>query len=209
MVVSGLDLSRWPMRSIICLYCSRSSRCEKNTNMLPLPGRLHERTDFFPAFQSRRFCGTWSRRWPRRNVLSRSTRSCFQWQATTSADVENLNISAKATGEFEIRADISGGGYYNPFRFYNGDARADKLHKVMKITFGEHVGIMSTGRYSRVLFRVDKKTSIPLSGSIQKQSVIVRPTYTDRAREMWIGYLGKSVGLFRIAMRLIITIRLH
>ena len=42
-------------------------------------------------------------------------------QMTTGYDEENLTIAARATGEYEVRAGIAGGGQYYPIRFYNGD----------------------------------------------------------------------------------------
>ncbi|MBA7876723.1 MULTISPECIES: phage tail fiber domain-containing protein [unclassified Citrobacter] len=118
--------------------------------------------------------------------------STIRVQKTTGADEENLTISAKATGEYEIRAGIAGNGYYYPIRFYNGDDGAYKPHKVMEITPGGLVGVMNTGGSPRALFSVDNKTNTPLSDSTLKTSVIFRSSYNDGGRELWIGSHSNS-----------------
>lgn len=118
--------------------------------------------------------------------------STIRVQKTTGADEENLTISAKATGEYEIRAGIAGNGYYYPIRFYNGDDGAYKPHKVMEITPGGLVGVMNTGGSPRALFSVDNKTNTPLSDSTLKISVIFRSSYNDGGRELWIGSHSNS-----------------
>lgn len=118
--------------------------------------------------------------------------STIRVQKTTGADEENLTISAKATGEYEIRAGIAGNGYYYPIRFYNGDDGAYKPHKVMEITPGGLVGVMNTGGTPRALFSVENKTNIPLSDSTLKTSVIFRSSYNDGGRELWFGSHSNS-----------------
>ncbi|HCJ5497048.1 TPA: hypothetical protein NV624_002966 [Escherichia coli] len=118
--------------------------------------------------------------------------STIRVQKTTGADEENLSISAKATGEYEIRAGIAGNGYYYPIRFYNGDDGAYKPHKVMEITPGGLVGVMNTGGTPRALFSVDNKTNIPLSDSTLKTSAIFRSSYNDGGRELQFGCLSNS-----------------
>lgn len=118
--------------------------------------------------------------------------STIRVQKTLGANEENLTISAKAIGEYEIRAGVAGDGYYYPIRFYNGHDDAYKAKKLMEITPDGKVGVMNTGGTPRSLFSVDNKTSIPLSDSTQKTAVIIRSTYTDGGRELWLGHLGNN-----------------
>lgn len=111
---------------------------------------------------------------------------------TIGSDEENLTISAKATGEYEIRAGIAGNGYYYPIRFYNGDDGPYKPHKVMEISPDGCVGVMNTGGSPRALFSVDNRTDIPLSNATLKTAAIIQSTYTDGGRELWMGHLGNA-----------------
>lgn len=113
-------------------------------------------------------------------------------QKTIGSDEENLTISAKATGEYEIRAGIAGNGYYYPIRFYNGDDGPYKPHKVMEISPDGCVGVMNTGGSPRALFSVDNRTDIPLSNATLKTAAIIQSTYTDGGRELWMGHLGNA-----------------
>lgn len=118
--------------------------------------------------------------------------STLRVQKTTGADEENLTISAKANGEYEIRAGISGNGQYYPIRFYNGSDANYRPHKAMEIGTDGFVGVMNTGDSPKALFSVDNKTNIPLSDGTLKTATIIRSTYTDGGRELWMGHLGNS-----------------
>ncbi len=89
--------------------------------------------------------------------------STLRVQKTTGVDEENLTISAKAVGEYEIRAGISGDGKYYPIRFYNGDDGAYNPHKVMEITPSGLVGIMNDGSSPSALLYASNKTNAPMS----------------------------------------------
>lgn len=118
--------------------------------------------------------------------------STIRVQKTLGENEENLTISAKAIGEYEIRAGVAGDGYYYPIRFYNGHDDAYKPKKLMEITPDGKVGVMNTGGTPRALFSVENKTNIPLSDSTLKTSVIFRSSYNDGGRELWFGSHGNS-----------------
>lgn len=118
--------------------------------------------------------------------------STLRVQKTTGVDEENLTISAKAVGEYEIRAGISGDGKYYPIRFYNGDDGAYKPHKVMEITPSGLVGIMNDGSSPSALLYASNKTNAPMSDGTMFKLGSFRTQYTDGARELQFGCLSNS-----------------
>ncbi|HHN9819165.1 TPA: phage tailspike protein [Escherichia coli] len=118
--------------------------------------------------------------------------STLRVQKTTGVDEENLTISAKAVGEYEIRAGISGDGKYYPIRFYNGDDGAYKPHKVMEITPSGLVGIMNDGSSPSALLYASNKTNAPMSDGTMFKLGSFRTQYKDGARELQFGCLSNS-----------------
>lgn len=116
--------------------------------------------------------------------------STIRVQKTPGSDEENLTISAKASGEYEVRVGISGNGKYYPLRIYNGDNGAGSPAKVMEITSSGLVGIMNDGTIPNARLYVSNKTNAPMSNGTMFKLGSFRTQYTDGARELQFGCLS-------------------
>lgn len=116
--------------------------------------------------------------------------STIRVQKTPGSDEENLTISAKASGEYEIRAGISGNGKYYPIRFYMGDDGAGHPSKVAEISKNGRFGVMNDGTFPTALLYVSNKTNAPMSNGTMFKLGSFRTQYTDGARELQFGCLS-------------------
>lgn len=77
--------------------------------------------------------------------------STIRVQKTFGTDEENLTISAKATGEYEIRVGGAGNGETYPLRFYNGSTAPYTPRPAMIINEAGRVGVSNSQVFSPVV----------------------------------------------------------
>ncbi|HHS7808261.1 TPA: tail fiber domain-containing protein [Pseudomonas putida] len=106
--------------------------------------------------------------------------STIRIQKTFGHNEENLTISAKATGEYEIRGGGSGSGEDYPIRFYNGHTAPFTPRPVAIISPEGRFGISSSSVFSpSAMLDVLTVRSEPLGSSLYNESARISTVWNN------------------------------
>jgi hypothetical protein len=101
---------------------------------------------------------------------------------------ENLTISARASGEYEIRAGQAGNGEYYPIKFYNGQIAAFTPRPVMQVNQSGRVGVSNSTTFApAALAHISGDRTEGLGSGLYNEVTRTSTQWSDGERSLEVG----------------------